>query len=499
MNFSKSKYCSFIQCPKTIWLQKVKPEEYFIDDYTQSRMEAGSEIGDIAMGIWGDYVDVTTHANNKLDLKQMIEKTKELIDSNHPVICEASFSIDGLYCAVDILKKENGGYSIYEVKSSTDYHHYEYIVDVAYQKYVLTKCGINIISTNLVTINSGYIFNGTLELNKLFRVTNVDDLVNQVYKDVEPNLEKAKQILESETEPNIDISERCNSPHLCGFWKYCSKHLPNPSVFDLYHTNFSKKVDFYKNNIISFSDLKNTGYFLGNIQNLQIEHSIQNLPDHIETDGIRKFLSSLTYPLYFLDFETMQPVIPEIVGTHPYQQIPFQYSLHYVEKEDGEIKHKEFLAESGTDPRRAIAESLCRDIPEDVCVLAYNKSFECGRINELANTFPDLRNHLMNIHFNMKDLIDPFRAGYYYNKSMGGSFSIKTVLPALFPNDEELNYHNLEQVHNGGEAMAIFPKIKDMPKKEQKIARKNLLKYCELDTLAMVKIWQKLKEIAKNK
>ena len=98
----------------------------------------------------------------------------------------------------------------------------------------------------------------------------------------------------------------------------------------------------------------------------------------------------------------MQHVIPEIVGTRPYQQIPFQYSLHYIEKEGGKVKHKEFLAESGTDPRRAIAESLCRDIPEDVCVLAYNKGFECGRINELANTFPDLRNHLMNIHFNMK-------------------------------------------------------------------------------------------------
>ena len=155
------------------------------------------------------------------------------------------------------------------------------------------------------------------------------------------------------------------------------------------------------------------------------------------------------------------------------------------------------MAKSGTDPRRAVAESLCKDIPEDVCVLAYNKGFECGRINELANTFPDLRNHLMNIHFNMKDLIEPFRSGYYYNKAMGGSFSIKSVLPALFPNDPELDYHNLEQVHNGGEAMSIFPRIKDMPKEEQEIARKNLLAYCKLDTFAMVKVWQKLIEVIK--
>lgn len=497
MNFSKSKYSSFIQCPKIIWLQEYKSEEYFIDDYTQSRMEAGSEIGDMAMGIFGDYVDVTTYTNGKLDLKTMINKTQELIKSNQNVICEASFSVDGLYCAVDILKKENNGYSIYEVKSSTDYHHYEYIVDVAYQKYVLEKCGINVVSTNLVTINSNYVFNGTLELNKLFNINNVDDLVNQEYKDVESNLKIAKNILENKTEPNIDLSVRCNSPHLCGFWKYCSKHLPKPSVFDLYRTNFNKKIEYYKNNTISFQDLKNTGYYLGNIQNMQIEHATKNLPDYIDIDGIKKFLSNLTYPLYFLDFETMQPVIPEIVGTRPYQQIPFQYSLHYIEKDGGEVKHKEFLAVSGEDPRRAIAESLCKDIPEDVCVLAYNKGFECGRINELANTFPDLRNHLMNIHYNMKDLIDPFRAGYYYNKAIGGSFSIKSVLPALFPNDPELDYHKLEQVHNGGEAMSIFPKIKDMPKEEQEIARKNLLKYCELDTLAMVKVWQKLIEVTK--
>ena len=497
MNFSKSKYCSFIQCPKIIWLQTYKPEEYFIDDYTKSRMEAGSEIGDIAMGIFGDYVDVTTYTNEKLDLKEMINKTPAMIKSNQNIICEASFSVDGLYCAVDILKKEHNGYSIYEVKSSTDYHHYEYIIDVAYQKYVLEKCGINIVSTNLVTINSNYVFNGTLELNKLFNINNVDDLVNQELKDVEDNLKIAKEILESQTEPNIDLSVKCNSPHLCGFWKYCSKHLPKPSVFDLYKTNFDKKIDYYKNNIISFQDLKNTGHFIGAIQNMQIEHSTQDLPDQVDIKGIKKFLNTLTYPLYFLDFETMQPVIPEIVGTRPYQQIPFQYSLHYIENENGEVQHKEFLAESGTDPRRAIAESLCKDIPEDACVLAYNKGFECGRINELANAFPDLRNHLMNIHFNMKDLIDPFRAGHYYNKAMGGSFSIKSVLPALFPNDPELDYHNLEQVHNGGEAMSIFPRIKDMSKEEQEIARKNLLAYCKLDTLAMVKVWQKLIEVSK--
>jgi hypothetical protein len=173
--------------------------------------------------------------------------------------------------------------------------------------------------------------------------------------------------------------------------------------------------------------------------------------------------------------------------------------LHYIEHEGGELKHKEFLAESGVDPRRALAERLCEDIPMDVCVTAYNKGFECGRIRELARAFPDLATHLLNIESNMADFLVPFRSGYYYNKAMamGGKFSIMIVLPALFPDDPELNYHNLEDVHNGTEAMTLFPRIKDLPPEEQAIARHNLLKYCELDTYAMVKLWEDLERVAK--
>ena len=225
-------------------------------------------------------------------------------------------------------------------------------------------------------------------------------------------------------------------------------------------------------------------------------HQVSDQPDDIDKDGIRDFMDTLSYPIYFLDFETTQAVIPEFEGTKPYQQIPFQYSLHYIEYEGGPLLHKEFLSESGTDPRRAIAERLCEDIPMNVCVTAYNKAFECSRIKELAATFPDLSDHLMNIGSNIKDLLVPFQSGYYYTKAMGGSFSIKSVLPALFPDDPALDYHNLEQIHNGGEAMSIFPKIKDMPSEEAERTRHNLLKYCELDTYAMVKVWERLKEIS---
>ena len=223
-----------------------------------------------------------------------------------------------------------------------------------------------------------------------------------------------------------------------------------------------------------------------------MEYAVEDKGTYINKPKLAEFLKKLTYPLYFLDFESMQPVIPEYVGTRPYAQIPFQYSLHYIEEEGGELKHKEFLAESGEDPRRAIAERLCEDIPMNVCVTAYYKSFECTRLKELADTFPNLAEHLLNISNNVVDLLVPFQSGWYYNRTMGGSFSIKSVLPAIFPNDPSLNYHNLEGVHNGSEAMTIFPKIKDMSPEDQKITRHNLLKYCELDTYAMVKVWEEL-------
>lgn len=458
-------------------------------------MENGNIVGDLAMQLFGDYNEVTTYTNNKLDIPKMIEKTKQYMLDGLDNICEASFNYNGLYCAVDILRKQDNGYAIYEVKSSTHEDNYVYIVDIAYQKYVLEHCGVKVTGTYLVNINSDYIFDGTLKLNELFKITDVWKFVVDEQKEVEEKIKMAEKLLEDKNEPNIDISCNCNSPYKCGFWKYCSKHLPKPSVFDLYRLNFSKKIEYYNRGIISFDDLEKTGWFLGDIRNRQIEYALHDKGVYVDKENIKKFLDTLSYPLYFLDFETQQPIIPLYKGTRPYQQIPFQYSLHYIENKGGELKHKEFLGISGEDPRRGLAEALCNDIPAGACVLAYNKKFECGRIGELAEIFPDLQKHLYSIEFSIKDLLDPFRYGYYYKKEIGGSFSIKSVLPAMFPDDPTLNYHNLDGVHNGGEAMSIFPKIKDMPLKEQEVARHNLLKYCELDTFAMVKIWQELETL----
>lgn len=499
---SKSKYCGLWQCPKIAWMKKYKPEELVLDENVFSRMEAGNEVGDLAMGLFGDYIEVTAYKNDQLDLSKMIERTKAEMANGTPVICEASFEYNGLYCAVDILKKEDDGWAIYEVKSSVKHEHSKdikpvYIADVAYQKYVLGSCGVKIAGTYLVCINGDYIFDGTLDIQQLFTISDIAEAVAVEENNISANLLVAERILNSPYEPDIDLSTNCNSPYLCGFWNYCSKHLPQQSVFNLYRMGFDKKIKFYKNGITTYQELVDSAEITNKMQLRQIEFALQDKGTYIEKDNIRDFLSTLSYPLYFLDFETMQPVIPKYVGTKPYAQIPFQYSLHYIETEGGELKHKEFLAESGTDPRRKLAEQLCADIPMNVCVTAYKKSFECTRLKELAEAFPDLAEHLLNIQENIIDLLVPFQSGYYYNRAMGGSFSIKSVLPAIFPDDPELDYHNLDGVHNGSEAMTIFPKIADMTPEEREKARHDLLKYCELDTYAMVKVWEELVRAAK--
>ncbi len=494
---SKSKYCGLWQCPKIAWLKKYKPEELTIDESTLSRMEAGNEVGDLAMGLFGDFVEVTAYSGDKLDLSQMITATKAEMEKGTPVICEASFQYDGLYCAVDILKREDDGWAIYEVKSSTHDDKAVYIADVAYQKYVLEHCGVPVSGLYLVCLNGDYVFDGCLDIHRLFKITDVARAVETEEKNIAANLSAAERLLASEEEPAIDLSVNCKNPYLCGFWPYCSRHIPSPSVFDLYRMPFAKKIEYYKKGKITYQDLLFDPGITSPKQVRQILYAVSDQGTYVNKESIREFLETLSFPLYFLDFETMQTVIPRFVGTKPYAQIPFQYSLHYIEREGGELKHTEYLAESGTDPRRELAERLCADIPMNVCVTAYNKSFECGRIRELAAAFPDLAEHLLNIEANIRDLLVPFQTGCYYNRAMGGSFSIKSVLPALFPNDPALDYHNLEGVHHGGEAMALFPKIKDMPPEEQEKARHNLLKYCELDTFAMVKVWQALIQVSR--
>ena len=333
---SKSKYCGLWQCPKIAWLRKYKPETSRLDDSVLARMEAGNEVGALARSLYGDFVDITAYTGENPDLKKMMENTRREMEKGTPVICEASFEYNGLYCAVDILRKDGDGWAIYEVKSSSKHGGDSddkpvYIADIAYQKYVLENCGVKVSAVYLVCLNGDYVFDGTLDIHKLFTVSDVAEAVAVEWEKIETNLLVAERLLLSPNEPKIDLFAGCKKPYLCSFWKYCSRHLPQPSVFDLYRMQFSKKIKFYRQGIISYEDLLSCPAITNDKQLRQIEFALQDKGTYIEKENIRFFLGSLSYPLYFLDFETMQPVIPKFVGTKPYAQIPFQYSLHYGE------------------------------------------------------------------------------------------------------------------------------------------------------------------------
>ncbi|MDR1882980.1 MAG: DUF2779 domain-containing protein [Prevotella sp.] len=241
-----------------------------------------------------------------------------------------------------------------------------------------------------------------------------------------------------------------------------------------------------------------------NLNEIKTSLEVNDVSPIINKTEIKNFLETINYPLYYLDFETFMTKEHLYDNMKPYQQTPFQYSLHIQDDPSKDPAHKEFLAETGKDPRRELAENLCKDIPNNVCVLAYNMSFEKTRLKELSELFPDLSEHLMKIHDNCKDLMLPFQKKDYYDSDFGNSYSLKTVLPVLFPNDRQLDYNALKNIHNGIDAMEagkiiynpnVFNKYSNSEIAEM---RQDLLDYCNLDTLAMVRILDKLHVVSEH-
>lgn len=492
LHLSKSRYCQAVQCPKILWMQRHMPEAFDDSAVNQAVLDRGNAVGDLAMGLLGDCVEVPFG-----ELSGMIQRTRELIDGGTPVIAEASFAFEGLFCAVDILKVlGRGRVEFVEVKSSTHVTDI-YIHDVAYQYYVLTKLGYTVERVRIAHIDSGYVRHGELELDQLFTMEDLTEQARALQPEVERRVAELAAYMQQEGEPECAIGGQCFYPYACGFFGCCGRDLPKPNIFDVGGIQLRTKLANLAKGIVSFQDIE-LKKALKPDKLMQIRHELHDLPPAIDREKIARFLDGLSYPLYFLDFESIQPAVPLYDNSSPYEQIVFQYSLHFIEEEGGALQHREYLARPGADPRRGVAEQLCRDIPRDACTLAYNMSFEKTRIRGLAALYPDLADHLMNIHDNIVDLMVPFQKRWYYTKAMQGSYSIKFVLPALFPGDPQLDYHNLEDVHNGTEASAAFEKMAEMAPEERERCRANLLKYCGLDTLAMVKVWEKLREAARD-
>jgi hypothetical protein len=485
---SKSTFIKGLQCNKALYYHKHNRE---LRDDISAAQEAifaqGTSVGELAQQLFPGGVDCTPESF--YDFQSAVIKTQEEIAKGSKIIYEAAFQFNGVLAALDILVKHNDGWRAYEVKSSTSVSE-TYELDASIQYYTITNSGIELKDIFIVHINNQYIKNGAIDVEGLFSMVSVREQVIQLLPGIPNQVNNLKKVLQLSEAPAVEIGRHCSTPYSCDFMGHCWKKVPDYSVFNIARLSADKKFELLENNILHLKDIPET-FPLNDKQWMQVQ-SEKNNETFIDSKAIRTFVSNLKYPIYHLDFETFATAVPIFDGSRPYQQLVFQYSLH-IEYEDGSFEHKEFLAEiNGEDPRIKFTKQLINDCGKEGSVLVYNVGFERGKLNDLIDFLPEYILPLSNIIDRLEDLMTPFQKRLYYSPEMQGSYSIKKVLPALVP---ELSYQNLA-IQEGGTASNTFASMLqgnfegDVAK-----TRKDLLDYCKLDTLAMVKILEKLKSI----
>lgn len=487
---SKSTYIRGLQCEKSLYLYK---HNYNLRDGISTQLQAifnqGTNVGLLSQQLFPNGADASPSDHFKI--QESVLKTKEFIDKGESIIYEATFQYNGVLVAVDILVKNEQGWKAYEVKSSTSISD-TYINDTAIQYYVITNSGIELKDISIVYINNQYVKNGDIDVNELFTVESVLERVEEVVPTIPNQIESFKKLIAQDSVPDIDIGIHCSTPYGCDFMGHCWKHIPEYSIFNISNLYTTKKFELYENGIVSFDQIDLNNSKLNPNQLLQVTSELNNTT-YIDRDNITEFLKDFEYPLYYLDFETMTSAVPMFDNSRPYQQLVFQYSLH-IQTENGELKHREYLAEANPniDPRINFIKQLINDCGDTGDILVYNIGFERGKLNDLISIFPTYTYEISNIIGRLKDLMIPFQKKWYYTPEMKGSYSIKYVLPALVP---ELSYQDLE-IKEGGTASSIFTQMVNGEFQGNIDKTKvDLLEYCKLDTYAMVKILEKLKEV----
>jgi len=313
----------------------------------------------------------------------------------------------------------------------------------------------------------------------LFKLEDISGDVFSRQAEVEAVAGQLGYVLERKKEPDVSIGARCFAPFECDYRDHCWKHVPDYSVYDVFQKK--KAEDLSRQHGVAIEKLPDH-IRPGGVKSLDVESYLSG-ETIIDRANVKGFLDHLQYPLYFLDYETINPAIPLFDGTRPYQQIPFQFSVHIQESPDAELVHHEYLHKEQTDPRRLFAEKLIELCGVDGHVIVYNQSFEIARNNDLASDFPEYAPALNAINSRVIDLLEPFRKRWLYNPNQKSSASIKAVLPAF----TDLSYDDLEISH-GGDAMLQYNAFINgiLPETEQPALWDNLIEYCKQDTYAMV-------------
>lgn len=498
MKLSKTNFITYRECKKNAWLKIHKPDIYYqypLSSFEQNIIDIGNQIDTLARDLFPNGVLV----ENREDTSY----TAKLIEDKAPAIYQPVFISDNYITASDILvyNDQTGVYDLYEVKASTSSEEdgarktKDYLIDMAFQKIVLRDLNIPLGTTNLIRLNKEYVREGDISLKQLFLIEDLSQEVNDILDQIELEMKKAHEVLSNETEPHgfCDcILKGRNSQ--CTTSKYSNPGLPEYSVHDIARIGSSKRklAELVDSNIFDIQDVP-SDFDLSDIQRRQVDTAQSGQP-YIDRDGINQFLETIQYPIAFLDYETYPSALPRFDGYKPYQQIPFQFSLHVLESPDSELKHYEFLHTTPDNPDIPFALALQKYLPKSGSVVVWNKMFEKGRNMDIATRAPQFHDFMVDINNRVVDLMIPFsgKTLVYDHPKFKGSASIKYILPALVPH---LSYKSLH-IQEGGTASDTWNRVVsgeyDIEEKDMKIQA--LKDYCCLDTLAMVEVWKALKK-----
>ena len=483
---TKSKYLVGLQCPKYLWVTLNEPGRIPAPDASiQHRFDQGHLVGEYAKKLFPDGIDIPAD-----DFKENLRQTEELLKKRKPLF-EAGFTVNNTFSRIDILKPvSKDEWDVIEVKSSTGAKDVN-IHDVSFQRYCCEKYGLKIRNCYLMHINNEYIRQTEIDPTGLLTMAEITTEVDEATNGIQQRIENMFSSIVSEKCPTVTIGGHCNRPYDCPLKEECWDFLPENNVFEMYG-NKKKAFELIGKGIYTFKDIPDD-FILNGKQQIQKDCDTSGKP-HINKTAIRQFLNTLVYPLYYLDFETFSGAIPPFDGTRPYQQIPFQFSLHVVDEGNATARHFSFLADGTGDPRSEFIYSLKKVLGNSGSIVVYNQSFEKGVLRSLATMFPEYNDWLEDLNDRIIDLLAPFRSFNYYDAKQKGSASIKNVLPVLTGK----GYEGLN-ISDGMSASLTFLDIISNNFLEEEIIkiRKDLEKYCDLDTEGMIWIVDKLKELVR--
>lgn len=480
---SKSRILSFLQCPKRLYLEVYRRDLIRYPYSSEIAFLIGSEVGETARevlmpgGILIEY---------DRGLRKAAKTThKYLTDLFDIILYEATLQAQNVRIRADLLAKSKNSIHVVEVKSSTGIKEL-YLTDCAIQYSVMDKAGFTPDKISLAHINNQFVYQGDGNYNGLFEIVNLTDEVSERAAQVPDWIEQANETIAGKL-PDIKVGDHCTKPYVCPFIENCWKDIP---VTEYPISNFP---GLKKNKC---TELMNAGYEdIRDIPDGLLDNELlQNRLDACRTGAqiipgeLRSKLEQLPYPRYYLDFETIGFAVPKWSETRPYEQLPFQWSCH-IEDKDRAVEHTEFLDTSGNPPMYSFSEALIDTLGDSGPVIVYS-TFEKTILRNLQDRYPELREKLQRIIDRLFDLYKPVRK-HYFHRDLQGSYSIKSVLPTIVP---ELSYSDLDDVQDGMMAQQAYLEIineKTIPERKQFLTD-SLLKYCKMDTFAMLRLIQNL-------